>query len=329
VTASPLLDVSSLTIALAAGQPVPVVRDLAFRLMPGETLGIVGESGSGKSMTALALMGLAPSAMRVSGSIRFEGQELLPYDEARMTALRGARIAMIFQEPMTALNPVHRIGRQIAEGLILHEGFEEGAALAEAARLLDRVGIQHARERLSAYPHELSGGQRQRVMIAVALACRPELLIADEPTSALDVTVQVQLLDLIRDIVGERKMALIIISHDLGVVAELAERTLVLYGGAVMEEGATRRLFTAPSNPYTRGLLSALPGRGARRRRLASIPGSVPPPHLLAPGCPFHGRCKYSEDLCRDVAPAAVWTGETLARCHKVSRDVAAREAGS
>ena len=324
MTDAPLLAVRDMTIALSAGRPVPVVRKLSLALGAGETLGIVGESGSGKSMTALALMGLAPKAMSVSGSIRFEGQELLPYDEERMVGLRGKNIAMIFQEPMTALNPVHRIGRQIAEGLILHEGVDEPAALAEAARLLDRVGIQNARERLSAYPHELSGGQRQRVMIAMALACRPELLIADEPTSALDVTVQVQLLDLIRDIVAERRMALIVISHDLDVVAELADRTLVLYGGAVMEEGPTRALFRAPSNPYTRGLLSAMPGRGERRRRLASIPGSVPPPHLLAAGCPFHGRCKYSADDCRDVPPAALWTGETLVRCHKVARDHAA-----
>jgi peptide/nickel transport system ATP-binding protein len=320
-----LLEVKGLTIAVAGTRPpVRVVRDLSFSLEMGESLGIVGESGSGKSMTALALMGLAPRAMQVTGSIRFEGQELLPVSEQAMIRLRGSRIAMIFQEPMTALNPVHRIGRQIAEGLILHEGVEEAAAYAEAARLLDRVGIHNAAERLSAYPHELSGGQRQRVMIAVALACRPELLIADEPTSALDVTVQVQLLELIRDIVRERNMALIVISHDLGVVAELAQRTLVMYGGAAMEEGKTRSLFSAPKHPYTRGLMAALPGRGNRRARLTAIGGSVPPPHLLAPGCPFHGRCKYGDDLCREVPPEPVWTGATLARCYKVERDVAA-----
>lgn len=321
---SALLQVTGLDISLAhAARPVRVVRALSFTLGAGETLGIVGESGSGKSMTALALMGLTPSAMAVSGSLRFEGRELLPYEERAMTRLRGSRIAMIFQEPMTALNPVHRIGWQIAEGLVLHEGVEEQAALAEAARLLDRVGIQNARERLGAYPHELSGGQRQRVMIAVALACRPELLIADEPTSALDVTVQAQLLELIRDIVAERNMALIVISHDLGVVAELAARTLVLYGGAVMEEGPTRALFAHPMHPYTRGLIAALPGRG--RKRLVAIPGSVPPPHLLAAGCPFHGRCRYGDDTCRDVPSQSVIAGETLVRCHKVERDVAAR----
>lgn len=313
-----LLRVSSLDIALAgAVRPVRVVRNLSFDLAPGETLGIVGESGSGKSMTALALMGLVPSAMQVNGSICFDGQELLPYDETAMTAFRGSRAAMIFQEPMTALNPVHRIGRQIAEGLILHEGFMEDAALTEAARLLDRVGIQNAAGRLSAYPHELSGGQRQRVMIAVALACRPDLLIADEPTSALDVTVQAQLLELIRDIVTERQMALIIISHDLGVVAQLAERTIVLYGGAIMEEGASRHLFRTPHHPYTRGLLAALPGRGRRRGRLTAIGGTVPPPHLLAPGCPFHGRCKYSEDICRDAPSPVIQVGESLVHCHR------------
>ena len=315
---APLIDVRGLTVALAGTMPpVRIIRALDLTLMPGETLGIVGESGSGKSMTALALMGLTPSAMAVTGSIRFEGQDLLPYDERRMTAIRGARIAMIFQEPMTALNPVHRIGRQIAEGLMLHEGVDEAAALEEAARLLDRVGISEARGRLSAYPHELSGGQRQRVMIAMALACRPELLIADEPTSALDVTVQAQLLDLIRDIVAERGMALIVISHDLGVIAELAERTLVLYGGAVMEEGPTRALLAHPHHPYTRGLIAALPGRGRRRGRLTAIGGTVPPPHLMAPGCPFHGRCKYSGEDCRDALPPVVAAGSSLVHCHR------------
>jgi peptide/nickel transport system ATP-binding protein len=312
-----LLKVADLTLRLAATPEVRIIRALNFSLAAGETLGIVGESGSGKSMTALALMGLVPSAMQVSGSILFEGRELLPYDETAMTALRGARIGMVFQEPMTALNPVHRIGRQIAEGLILHEGFGETAAFAEAARLLDRVGIQQAGERLSAYPHELSGGQRQRVMIAMALACRPELLIADEPTSALDVTVQAQLLALIRDIVAERQMALIIISHDLGVVAELASRTIVLYGGAIMEEGPTRSLFRAPHHPYTRGLIAALPGRGRRRGRLTAIGGSVPPPHRMAPGCPFHGRCKYSGDDCRDNLPPVARCGESFVHCHR------------
>ena len=320
-----LLEVSGLSIALAGtSPPVRVVRELNFSLDMGESLGIVGESGSGKSLTALALMGLTPRAMAVSGSIRFEGAELLPFDETVMTGLRGSRIAMIFQEPMTALNPVHRIGGQIAEGLILHEGVGHAEALAEAARLLDRVGIHKAHDRLGAYPHELSGGQRQRVMIAVALACRPDLLIADEPTSALDVTVQVQLLELIRDIVRERNMALIIISHDLGVVAELARRTLVMYGGAAMEEGETRDLFAAPKHPYTRGLMAALPGRGARRARLTAIGGSVPPPQQMAPGCPFHGRCKYGDAVCETTPPHPVWTGATLVRCHKVERDVAA-----
>ena len=312
-----LLAVDDLTIRVAESD-TRIVRGLNFRLDAGDTLGIVGESGSGKSMTALALMGLTPSAMRLSGQISFEGRALLPADEAALVRLRGARIAMIFQEPMTALNPVHRIGRQIAEGLMLHEGAEEAAALAEAARLLDRVGIDNAVARLSAYPHELSGGQRQRVMIAMALACRPELLIADEPTSALDVTVQAQLLELIRDIVNERGMALIIISHDLGVVAELARRTLVLYGGAVMEEGETRTLFAAPHHPYTQGLLGALPGRGRGRGRLAAIPGAVPPPHLMAPGCPFHGRCPLGDETCRTVPPPLRDTGATVSHCHKV-----------
>jgi peptide/nickel transport system ATP-binding protein len=311
-----LLSVSNLTIGFGRKErPIRVVRDLSFDLAEGQTLGIVGESGSGKTITALSLMGLQSSVAHVTGSIRFEGEELLPHREDRMTALRGKNIAMIFQEPMTALNPVHRIGDQIAEGLILHEGFPREAALAEAVRLLERVGIAQARERLNAYPHEMSGGQRQRVMIALALACRPELLIADEPTSALDVTVQAQLLDLIRDIVSERSMALIVISHDLGVVTELASRTIVLYGGAVMEEGPTARLFARPAQPYTQGLVTAIPGRGARRKRLTAIPGNVPPPHLLAPGCPFHGRCPLGDETCR-VTPPPRREGGSIVYCH-------------
>ena len=313
-----LLKVEQLTIGFGRKEaPIRVVRGLSFALGKGETLGIVGESGSGKTITALSLMGLQASAAHVSGSIQLAGEELLPHREARMTTIRGKTVAMIFQEPMTALNPVHRIGDQIAEGLILHEGFQEAAALSEAVRLLERVGIAQARQRLAAYPHELSGGQRQRVMIAIALACRPELLIADEPTSALDVTVQAQLLDLIRDIVTETGMALIVISHDLGVVTELAARTVVLYGGAVMEEGATAQIFRAPAHPYTQGLVNAIPGRGARGRRLTAIPGTVPPPHLLAAGCPFHGRCPLGDETCRMVVPPPVRVGASIVRCHK------------
>ncbi|MEJ1159891.1 ABC transporter ATP-binding protein [Prosthecomicrobium sp. N25] len=317
MTAAPLLRVSDLTVALdlPAG-PARVVRDLSFALDAGESLAIVGESGSGKSMTALALIGLLPSVARVSGSIRFEGRELVGAPEAALTALRGARIGMVFQEPMTSLNPVHRIGDQVAEPLLVHGRTDRAAARAEALRLLERVGIARARERLDAYPHELSGGQRQRVMIAIALACRPALLVADEPTSALDVTVQAALIDLLKDLARDFGMALVVISHDLAVVAGLAARSMVMYGGVAMEEGPTRDLFRAPRHPYTIGLVAASPSRRALPGRLAAIPGTVPSADRLPAGCPFFGRCPRGTAICRDVPPPAIRQGERVARCH-------------
>jgi peptide/nickel transport system ATP-binding protein len=312
-----VLAVERLAVTIAApAAALPVVRGISFALDRGTTLGLVGESGSGKSMTALALMQLLPDSARASGAVRLQDEDLLQADEARLCALRGDRIAMIFQEPMTSLNPVHMVGDQIAETLVLHRGRPRAAALDEAARLLDRVGIADARARLSSYPHQLSGGQRQRVMIAMALACRPDVVIADEPTSALDVTVQAQIIDLLRSLVDETGMALILISHDLGVIGRLADRVIVMYGGAVMEEGATAAVFTARAHPYTQGLFAALPGRGARKgKRLAAIPGAVPPPDALPRGCPFHGRCPRGQDVCRDNAPPAVEIDGSVAYC--------------
>lgn len=318
MTVDPLLDVRSLSISVVLPTgPARVVRDVSFALRPGEKLGIVGESGSGKSMTALALMGLLPAAARASGRILFEGRDLLALPEAELVRLRGARVAMVFQEPMTSLNPVHRIGDQVAEPLLEHGRMEGRTARAEALRLLERVGIPRARERLDAYPHELSGGQRQRVMIAMALACRPALLVADEPTSALDVTVQAALIRLLDELAREFGMALVVISHDLAVIAELTDRSVVLYGGAVMEAGPTRSLFRDAVHPYTRGLVAASPSRGIpKTRRLAAIPGSVPPPDRLPAGCPFFGRCPRGTPTCAETAPPRVDGPTTSAYCH-------------
>ena len=313
----PLVAVDRLAVSFGdRSRPLAAVREVSFRLAPGGTLGIVGESGSGKSMTARALIGLLPEAARVSGSVVFDGRDLLSYRERDWEAVRGRQIGMVFQEPMTALNPAHRIGHQIAEGLIHHRLLDRRAARAEALRLIERVGIARARERIDAFPHELSGGQRQRVMIAMALACKPSLLIADEPTSALDVTIQAQIVELLSELRAEYGLALIVISHDLGVIADLTERTLIVYGGRVMEEGGTATLFRTPAHPYTRGLLAARPGRHkAKGEHLDAIPGNVPAIADVPPGCPFFGRCSDGTDRCRLEVPPPVAVGESLARC--------------
>jgi peptide/nickel transport system ATP-binding protein len=306
--------------------PAFAVRDVSFSLAPGEALGIVGESGSGKSLTALALMGLLPERARVTGSIVFEGQELVGQPERAMCALRGDRIGMIFQEPMTALNPVHTVGHQVAEPLRLHRGLSARAARKEAIALLDHVGIPDAARRIDAYPHQFSGGQRQRVTIAMALACGPDLLIADEPTTALDVTIQRQILDLIRELVAERRMALILISHNLGVIAQNVQRMLVMYGGSVVESGPTASVFANRMHPYTLGLFAARPGlRTARGQRLVTIPGTVPELVDLPKGCPFAGRCRWTVAECDAGLPEAVEV-EVGHRARCIRLDVVARE---
>jgi peptide/nickel transport system ATP-binding protein len=264
----PLLEVNNLQIGLQTQRgPAQAVRGISFALERGETLGIVGESGCGKSITVMSLMGLLPSSATVTGSIRLDGQELVGLPEKQMCQVRGNRIGMIFQEPMTALNPVHTIARQVGEPLQLHRGLTKAQARKEALGLLERVGIPDAASRLDAYPHQFSGGQRQRIGIAMALACGPDLLIADEPTTALDVTIQKQVLDLIQGLVKEMGMALILISHDLGVIANSVQRMLVMYGGSAVESGPTGTVFAGRAHPYTRGLFAARPalGRGARR----------------------------------------------------------------
>jgi peptide/nickel transport system ATP-binding protein len=317
----PLLQVRDLRVTLRTARgPADAVRGVGFALRRGETLGLVGESGCGKSVTALALMGLLPETARVAGSVRFAGRELVGLPDDALCVIRGDRIAMVFQEPMTSLNPLHPVGRQVAEPLRLHRGLDAGAARAEVLRLLERVGLPGAARRLDAYPHQLSGGQRQRVTIAMALACGPDLLVADEPTTALDVTVQGQILDLIADLVAERGMALILISHDLGVIAENVERMMVMYGGTVVEHGPTREVFGRRMHPYTQGLFSARPRLGGGRGvRLATIPGTVPDLADLPRGCPFAGRCPRVIDACSAAPPAEARVGpEHAVRCVRV-----------
>jgi len=314
----PLLEVSNLRVTLTTARgPADALRDVAFTLDRGDTVGLIGESGCGKSITALALMGLLPEGAQVVGSIRLDGQELTALDEAGWCDLRGRRIGMVFQEPMTALNPLHPIGRQVAEPLRVHRGLSAAAARAAALRLLDRVQLPQAARRLDAYPHQLSGGQRQRVVIAIALACGPDLLLADEPTTALDVTIQREVLDLIAELVAEDGMALLLISHDLGVMARSVQRMLVMYGGTVVEDGPTADVFARLAHPYTRALFAARPRLGlARGTRLATIPGRVPELADLPAGCAFADRCAHVVDACRAALPAPAAVGAAHhARC--------------
>jgi peptide/nickel transport system ATP-binding protein len=315
-----LLQVDQLRVTLPTpGGEAEALRNVSFELARGDTLGLIGESGCGKSLTALALMGLLPERAQVAGSIHFDGTELTTLDEPAWCRLRGARIGMVFQEPMTALNPLHPVGRQIGESLRLHKGLSGTAARAEALRLLNRVQLPQAAQRLAAYPHQLSGGQRQRVVIAIALACGPDLLIADEPTTALDASVQREVLDLLAKLVADTGMAMLLISHDLALVADRVQRLMVMYAGQVVEDGAAARVFARPAHPYTRGLFAARPRIGlARGTRLATIPGLVPELGAMPAGCSFAPRCALAEDGCRQSAPAvADWQPAHRVRCIK------------
>jgi peptide/nickel transport system ATP-binding protein len=300
-----LLEVESLSVKLQTQRgPAYAIRDVSFAVDKAQALGIVGESGCGKSITVMAVMGLLPEGAKVEGSIRFGGEELTTKSDRQMGAIRGDRIGMIFQEPMTALNPLHTIGKQVAEPLRLHRGMNATDAKKRAIALLDRVGIPDAAQRFDAYPHQFSGGQRQRITIAMALACEPQLLIADEPTTALDVTIQKQILELIAGIVEERHMALMLISHDLGVIAQNVQRMLVMYGGSVVEDGPTRSVFANRMHPYTLGLFGARPGlRAPKGQKLVTIPGTVPDLVDLPPGCPFAGRCSFTIPECYLTVP--------------------------
>jgi oligopeptide/dipeptide ABC transporter ATP-binding protein len=302
VSDAPLLQVERLSVTMAG---VPVLEDVSFAIAPGETLGLVGESGCGKSVTALSVMRLLPNPPgRVAGGrILFDGRDMLTLGAGELRQIRGDRIGMIFQEPMTSLNPVFTIGDQIAESLVVHRGLGGAAAMEEAAKLLDLVGIPAARRQLGRYPHEMSGGQRQRVMIAIALACKPKLLIADEPTTALDVTVQAQILDLIGRLRRELGMAVLLITHDLGVVAEFCDRVAVMYAGRIVEEAPVAQLFARPRHRYTEALLRTMPAANAPGRKLPSIPGTVPAPRDRGQGCIFTPRCAHAVERCARELP--------------------------
>ena len=299
---TPLLEVAGLSIVLPAGRrgTVSIVENVSFSLGAREILGLVGESGSGKSMTALAVMGLIdiPGA-RITGSARYRGRELIGLPKRAMRALRGAEIAMIFQDPMTALTPVYTIGWQIDEQIRAHRPLSRAGARARTVELLGEMGVPDPRRAAERYPHQLSGGLRQRAMIAMALSCNPSLLIADEPTTALDVTVQAQILDLLRRLRTDFASSVLLITHDMGVVAETCDRTLVLYSGNVAEQGPTGAIFARPAHPYPAALLDSIPPlRGARPRRLPSIQGAPPSPSERPDGCPFQPRCAYAHQPC-------------------------------
>ncbi len=304
------------------------VDGVSFSIARGETVGVVGESGCGKSVTALSLLRLIqePGRIEAGSHIWFEGRDLLALGAEEMRQVRGNRIAMVFQEPMTALNPVFTVGDQVAEVARVHTGASRKAAWERAVEMLSLVGIPAPRERAGNYPHQLSGGMRQRVLIAMALVMNPALLIADEPTTALDVTIQAQILELLARVQQEFGTAILLITHDLGVVAESTSRVVVMYGGQVVEEAPVRTLFAEPSHPYTKGLMQAMPRVGMSRERLATIPGSVPPPTAWPSGCRFRDRCSHAWDRCAAEAPALVPVAEGhAARCHLVEdgRDAA------
>ncbi len=312
-----LLDIRGLSVHFYTPEGVGrAVESVDLSIAPGETLGLVGESGCGKSVTALAVVGLVPSppGRIVAGTVCFNGKDLLQADPETLRRIRGREIGMIFQEPMTALNPVLTIGRQVAEPLVAHQGISRSEALKKAARWMDRVRIPSADSRLGAYPHELSGGMRQRVMIAMAMICRPQLLVADEPTTALDVTLQRQVLSLMAKLKAELNSAMLLITHDLGVVAQAAGRVAVMYAGRVAETAGVRPLFAEPLHPYTQGLLQSMPRLGAGRGRLHEIPGTVPAATDPIRGCPFAGRCPSAFDRCRCDAPVleTVWPGRQV-----------------
>ena len=323
----PLLEVNHLSVTFQmADSQVTAVNDISFSLERGQTLGIVGESGSGKSQTVLAMMGLLARNGRATGQVRFDGQELLAMPLAALNKIRGKRVAMIFQDPMTSLNPYLTVERQLTEVLEFHQGMSRKAARAGALQALDAVKIPDAARRMGMYPHEFSGGMRQRVMIAMALLCQPDVLVADEPTTALDVTVQAQIIALLRDLQRDNGTAIVMITHDLGVVAGLCDQVIVLYGGRVMEQGTADAIFYQPTHPYTVGLLAAIPRLELADTPLVAIPGAPPNMTHLPPGCPFSERCFLADAHCHDIRPQLLPVTDasgTLRACHKTPADVA------
>ncbi|MEL7567010.1 MAG: ABC transporter ATP-binding protein [Dehalobacterium sp.] len=319
VRLSKLLEVNNLqTYFFSSGKVIPAVDGVSFHINRGETLCLVGESGCGKSVTSLSIMRLVPvpPGRYVSGEIIFNGQDLLKESEKDMRYIRGNAISMIYQEPMTSLNPVFTIGMQIMESLKLHKGLTHKEAREKAVHMLSLVGMANPSRRMMEYPHQLSGGMRQRVMIAMGLCCQPRLLIADEPTTALDVTIQAQILDLMRKLKEELGMTILFITHDLGVVAEMAERVIVMYGGKIVEEAKVDDLFARPLHPYTTGLLTCIPKLDEERKRLNVIKGIVPSPSDFPPGCRFHPRCPYAQKICLQEEPLLRQVGNSKVACH-------------
>ncbi|MBV9599891.1 MAG: ABC transporter ATP-binding protein [Chloroflexi bacterium] len=314
MSVSDTLTVENLTVRVGS---LEVIHGVSFALAAGQRTGLIGESGSGKTLTALAIMGLLPEGLSAAGQVVYRGCNLLELDERDLCRLRGDRLAIVFQEPMTALNPVMTVGDQVAEPLRIHRGLRAGDAQAAALAALRRVNIPDAQEKMRAYPHQLSGGQRQRAMIAMATLCSPELLIADEPTTALDVTVQAQILQLLTELVEEQDSSLLLITHDLPVVANVCQRVLVLYGGYIVEEGDVETVFDEPRHPYTRALLDAIPplDEEVPERKLKAIAGSVPGLGEFPPGCPFRNRCPRADDACA-VMPLARGNGHRVACWH-------------
>ena len=303
----PLLNVENLCVEFGPkSAPIRVINNVNLSVGPGEAVGIVGESGSGKSITSLSILRLVPEppSRIAAGRITFEGRDLLAMSKSQLRHMRGRDIAMIFQEPMSSLNPVMTVEAQIGEAIMLHERMSRAECRVRVIELLRLVGIPDPESRLKAYPHQFSGGMRQRVMIAIAVACNPKLLIADEPTTALDVTIQAQVLDLMKDVRRKLGTAIVLISHDLGVIAEVCERVLVMYAGHVVEDADIRSLFENPKHPYTRGLLRAVPSLTDERSRLYQIPGSVPQAGTIRKGCPFYARCDLRQDICAQAMPA-------------------------
>jgi oligopeptide transport system ATP-binding protein len=297
---------------------VTAVNDLNFTLEQGQTLGIVGESGSGKSQTAFALMGLLAGNGVIEGEARFKGQNILALNEKAMNRIRSKEIAMIFQDPMTSLNPYMKVGKQLMEVLMLHKGMSKAEAFEASVKMLDAVKMPEARKRMNMYPHEFSGGMRQRVMIAMALLCQPKLLIADEPTTALDVTVQAQILTLLNELKDDFNTSIIMITHDLGVVAGLCDKVLVMYAGQTMEYGTAEDVFYRPTHPYTQGLLKAIPRLDGNAEKLSTIPGNPPNLLHLPSGCPFQARCEFAKDRCGESMPELKeFAPGQLRACHK------------
>lgn len=304
---SVVLDVNHLTVSfMDNGNPVPAVENVDFQLHKGEILGIVGESGSGKSLTSLSIMGLLPQPPAIvnpQSAIHFNGENLLKNSESKMRKIRGNQISMIFQEPMTSLNPLFTIGQQMIEAYRLHRSGNKKEAHNECVETLKQVGLPRASELMKNYPYELSGGMRQRVMIAMAMVCKPNILIADEPTTALDVTIQAQILKLMKDLNTQTETSIILITHDLGVVAEICDRVMVMYAGKIVEKGTVRDIFKNPKHPYTKGLLKSVPDIRQKDSKLYSIPGNVPKPGMIKNGCVFAPRCEYAMPACATVNP--------------------------